>query len=86
MAIIQVKASPNAARTAIAGWQGDCLKIRLHAAPEKGKANDELVEFLSETLDVPKSRIRVVSGHTSRLKKVEIEGKTLEQIKTILME
>jgi uncharacterized protein (TIGR00251 family) len=80
MAIIQVKISPRASKNALEGWQGDTLRIRLHALPEKGQANIELISFLSETFDVPKSNIRLVSGQSSRLKRVEIQGRSLEEI------
>jgi uncharacterized protein (TIGR00251 family) len=50
------------------------LRIRLKAIPEKGKANEALIAFLSEILQVPKSHIQITSGHTSRLKRVAIDG------------
>ena len=48
------------------------LKIKLKAAPEKGKANRELIEFLSNLLNTPKSNITIVSGQTSRKKIIKI--------------
>ena len=50
------------------GW----LKISVCAAPEKGKANKELIEFLSKKLKVAKSRIEIVFGQTDRYKKVAV--------------
>jgi uncharacterized protein YggU (UPF0235/DUF167 family) len=44
------------------------------APPERGKANEALVELLAGALAVPKARIRVVGGHTARHKVVEIDG------------
>lgn len=72
--MLKIKVTPNAKQNAIVGFQGDILKIKLHATPEKGKANELLIEFLSKELRIPKSNIRILSGHTSRLKKVEIQG------------
>jgi uncharacterized protein len=83
MAIIQVKISPRASKNAFEGWQGDVLRIRLHAVPEKGQANAELIDFLAEAFDVPKSHIRLVSGETSRIKRIEIRGRSLDEIKQI---
>ncbi len=50
------------------------VKIRLKAPPVDGKANKELIEFLSDILDVPPSRIEIVAGQTHRNKLVAIEG------------
>ncbi len=84
MCILQIKVVPNSSKSAFDGWYGEALKIRLHAAPEKGEANEELVEFLAEKLGIAKSRIRILSGHTARIKRIEIEGVSLEQIQGII--
>jgi uncharacterized protein len=47
-------------------------KIRLKAAPEKGRANDELIRFLSKELKVPKANISIISGKTDRIKLLRI--------------
>ena len=49
------------------------IVIKIKAPAHDGKANDELVKFLSEKLRLPKSKIKVVSGFNSRFKKLEIE-------------
>lgn len=77
MASIVVKVTPKASKNEIIGWEGDLLKIRLTAAPEKGKANDSLIALLSKKLKIAKSRIHILKGETSRQKLVEIEGETL---------
>jgi hypothetical protein len=74
LAIIHVKVIPNARKSEIEGWQGETLRVRLHAPPEKGKANDELISLLSKEYGVKKSSIEILSGHTSRIKRVKIEG------------
>ncbi|WP_457678072.1 DUF167 domain-containing protein [Thermovibrio sp.] len=50
------------------------LKVKVTAPPEKGKANEALIELLSKRLKVPKRSISIVSGQTSRVKRVFIEG------------
>ncbi len=72
--ILMVKITPNAHKNSLEGFQNGVLKVKIHAPPDKGKANEELIEFLSESFSLPKSHIRIVSGHTSRLKKLEIQG------------
>lgn len=71
---LRLRVSPGAARSAVVGRHGDGWKVRLAAAPERGRANDALVELLSETLAVPPSTVRLVSGRASRDKIVELAG------------
>ena len=66
---------------------GKDWQIRLKAPAIDGKANDHLVIYLSKVLDLPKSRIRLLKGQTSRIKCVEIDaeedfvtGKLTEQL------
>jgi hypothetical protein len=65
---------PGARKSAIAGIHGDALKIRIAAPAVDNKANAALVDFLSETLDVPRSAIAIRHGATGRRKVVEIAG------------
>ncbi len=74
MVLLRVKVTPKARSNSIVGWEGDRLKIRLAANPEKGEANDKLIEFLAEVLGIRPSAITIIRGHTSRLKDLEIEG------------
>jgi len=71
---IEVKVIPNAQKSSIAGWEGKRLKVRINAQPEKGKANDELIAFLSKTLKIPKSSISILKGESGRLKTLIISG------------
>ena len=65
---------PRAKRTEVVGRHGDALKIKLKAPPVDGAANAELVRFVAERLDVPRSAVTITAGHTSRRKTVEIHG------------
>ena len=71
---IRLHVQPRAARSALAGIFGDALKVRLQSPPVDGAANEELVRFLAETLNLPKSRVELVSGHASRRKTVRVAG------------
>lgn len=70
--LLRVKAIPGASRTEGAGIRetadGPALLVRLAAAPEKGKANEELIAWLADFLDLPRSAIELRSGATGRLK------------------
>lgn len=76
MFLLRVKVTPNAAQNQIIGWEGDTLRIRIRGVPEKGRVNQELIAFLSATLNLPKSHIQILSGHTNRVKRLQIEGIT----------
>ena len=81
---LNLRVSPGAAKTAVAGEHGNVLKVRVQAPPEKGKANKALVEFLSKELRIAPSRIEVISGKQSRNKRVEISGVDVRHIEQIL--
>lgn len=71
---LQLKVAPKAARNAVGGWMGEVLKVSVTAVPERGKANEAVVELLAQALALPKSAVRVVRGQTSPQKWVEIDG------------
>jgi uncharacterized protein (TIGR00251 family) len=71
---LRLRIQPRAARTAVAGLHGDALRIRLAAPPVDGAANDELVRFLAELLDVPGRAVEITSGRASRSKTVLVRG------------
>ena len=71
---IRVKVTPKSSKTELTGYLPDgTWKVKVAAAPEKGKANHALCEFLAEQLGVAKSRVRIVSGETSHLKRIHVE-------------
>jgi uncharacterized protein (TIGR00251 family) len=81
---LTVKVTPNAGRNEITGWRDGALLVKVAAPPEKGKANQELVDFLSRALGVRKSAVAVVKGLTSRNKDIIIEGMSREEIENKL--
>lgn len=84
MARISIKVHPRAKRTAITGRLGDAWKLDLAAPPVDGKANDECIRFFAELARVPRARVRIVTGLTSRMKVVEIEGIAQEELERLL--
>jgi uncharacterized protein (TIGR00251 family) len=60
------------------------LKIRLTAPPVDGAANEALIAYLSKALGVSKSSVEIVSGHTSREKRIRISGINEEDIDQLL--
>lgn len=65
---LRVQVVPKSSRTEIVSWDGEVLKVRLNAVPEKGKANKELIEFLAKWLKLPKTSVQLQRGDTSRVK------------------
>ena len=65
---------PRAAKEGVIGRYGDGWKIRVSAAPDRGQANAALVEVLAAALRIPARNVRIVSGHGSRDKIVEVAG------------
>jgi uncharacterized protein (TIGR00251 family) len=71
---LAVRVTPRAGRDALLGWQGDILRLSVAAPAERGKANEAVVRLLSTALGLPRQRIRIVRGQTSRQKVIAIEG------------
>lgn len=69
---ITIHVQPGAKKSGYAGLHGGNPKIKLAAIPEGGEANAELINFLAKKLRLTKSQIKIVSGHTSRIKIIEI--------------
>ncbi|WP_303851784.1 DUF167 domain-containing protein [Seleniivibrio woodruffii] len=71
---LSVYVQPGAKKTEHSGMHDGRPKIRLNAPPVDGAANDELVKFVAKRLKLPKSSVKLVSGHASRLKTLEIDA------------
>jgi uncharacterized protein len=77
---LEVKVHPNAARSEVTGLSGGILHVKIAAPPEKGKANRELIDFLSGALGVKKSSVLIVKGSASHNKLISIEDMTPGEI------
>jgi len=71
---------PGSSKTALCGLFDGMLKIKVAAPPQKGKANQCLVEFLARQLSVKKNAVRIVSGQTARIKRLHISGVSAETL------
>ena len=76
---IEVHVSAGASRSGVIGEHGGRLKVSVSAAPERGKANEAVVEVVAEALGVKRGQVRVVRGETSRQKTVSVRGLTAEE-------
>jgi uncharacterized protein (TIGR00251 family) len=77
---LKLRVSPRSRRPGIAGRHGDAWKVRVAEPPEDGRANEAVLDLLARTLDLPRSRFALVSGHSSREKIVVLDG--VEQAQT----
>jgi uncharacterized protein len=72
--VVALHVQPGARRTAIVGPHGDRLKVAVSSPPADGRANAALLEYLAERLALPQSRLRLLSGASSREKRVAIDA------------
>lgn len=70
--IFKIFVLPRSSRNMIAGYYGDAIKIKLTAPPVDGSANKLCLKYLSKCLNIPKSSLEIVSGHSSRNKTILI--------------
>jgi hypothetical protein len=82
--VLSLHIQPGAKKTEVAGPYGDALKVRLGAPPVDGKANDALVAYLADRLGVPKARVVLESGQTSRSKRLRVVGVAAEAVAATL--
>jgi uncharacterized protein len=72
--ILRIYVQPRASKNQICGIQGEELKIRLTSPPVDGAANKLCREFVAELFDVARSAVEIISGETSRHKRLRITG------------
>jgi uncharacterized protein len=71
--LFEIKVIPRSSVSTIVAHEGNSLKIKLQSAPDKGKANSELINLLADYFSVSKSAIEIIAGLTSRNKRVRIK-------------
>jgi uncharacterized protein (TIGR00251 family) len=78
---LTVRVTPNAGKNSITNPDDDIWKVKIAAPPVEGKANRELIEFLSDKLGIKKSAITIIRGQTGREKVIEVLGMSREDIR-----
>ena len=71
---LRLHVAPGAKRAGVVGRHGDAWKVSVAAPPENGRANEAVVRLLADTLDVPRSSVELVSGHSAKDKIVQLAG------------
>jgi hypothetical protein len=82
--IFSVRVQPRASKDEVAGVMDGALKVRLRAPALEDRANEALCEYIAELLKTPKAAVRILSGHHSRSKRVEVRGVTEQQILSLV--
>ncbi len=81
--LLAIHAQPGARRTEVAGLHGQALKVRVAAPPVEGRANDELIALVAETLGVPRKSVSVVKGGASRHKTVLVAAPQTDPLRLL---
>ncbi|HVV36848.1 MAG TPA: DUF167 domain-containing protein [Acidimicrobiales bacterium] len=84
VAVLRLHVQPGAGRTAIVGRHGDAVKVRVAAPPEGGRANDAVVALIASTFDVKLAQVTLLSGQSSRAKRVQIDGVAEADVERLL--
>ncbi|MCU1324366.1 MAG: protein yggU [Acidobacteriaceae bacterium] len=82
---VTVRIHPGARKNAIQGLHDGALKISLTTPPVDGRANDALIAFLSDRLRIPKARITLLTGATSRSKTLRVATLTAPEVEAALL-
>ena len=82
--VLNLHIQPRASKNEVCGVQGNALKIRLTSPPVDGAANKLCREFLADLLSVPKSAVEIISGETSRHKRVRIADADPERLRLLV--
>jgi uncharacterized protein len=78
--LLSVKLQPRASRNEIGEALGNELRIKVTAPPVDAAANEALIRLLAEQLDLPRGKIELVRGHTSRHKTIKLYGFKAEEV------
>ena len=83
--IFSVKLVPNSSFSKVVDYTEEYVRIKISSPPIENKANKELISFCSDLFDVNKSKLKLVSGDKSKLKKILITNSKIEDITQKLM-
>jgi len=81
---LSVRVHPGAKKDAVTGTHAGALKIALHSPPVDGRANEALIAFVADQLRLPRSRVSLLSGASSRSKVLRVTGKSAAEVQAAL--
>lgn len=77
---LEIQVQPRSSRNQLVGEQDGRIKIKLTAPPVEGEANQALINFLAQLLDIPKKNIKLLKGESCRHKLIEINGLNKQEL------
>jgi uncharacterized protein (TIGR00251 family) len=83
---IGIRIKPGTSRIKVISAEENEICIAVTAPPVDGKANEALIKALGNFLDIPKSNVEILRGHTSRIKMVHINGMDKQTVVRLLQE
>ena len=83
-AVFSIRVKPGGKRNEVIGVHDGALKLSVTAPPVEGKANRAVTKFIAGVLGVAPSRVNIISGESSRTKRVKIEGLTAQEVKKLI--
>jgi len=83
---VPLKVIPKSSLNKIVGLENGRLKLKVKAPPVEGEANEAVVRFLADLLDVPKNSLSILEGHGSRQKLILVSGRKAFQVMKVLEE
>jgi uncharacterized protein (TIGR00251 family) len=72
VATLAIYVQPNARKTEFEKIYDDQIKIKVHAPPEDGKANDEVIRYIASFFSLRKNQVEIISGHLARRKRIAL--------------
>lgn len=84
--LLRLYIQPKSSRDQFCGCHGDALKVKITAPPVDGKANAHLISFLAKSFGVSRSQVTLVSGESSRAKRVKIIDPVQSPVDEIVIE
>ena len=82
---LKVRVTPNARKNEVAAGSGDEIRLKVKAPAVDGKANAALIEYLAEVTEVPRAQIKIRAGEKARIKVVELEGPSPEEVRARIL-
>ena len=82
--VLRLHVQPGAGRSAVTGRYGDAVKVKVAAPPERGRANEAVIELVASLLGAKPTQVGLVSGESSRTKRVQVTGVVVDDVRRVL--
>ena len=80
--LLYVKVVLGSSRDIVVGWVDDTLKVKVHQPPDRGRANDALIDLLSQELGIPKTSVTIIRGWSSSRKTIDLGSLSVSDVRS----